>query len=89
MYGPASSDFVSAKMAALNVVYARLEERGLGRFCLEAHSTKAGKAKIMLELKRTLESPNDGDGALLDERLEEFVRLAKLAAEGIEPIALA
>lgn len=67
--------FVSAKMAALNVVYARLAERGLGRFCLEAHSTKAGKAKIMLELKRTLEAPHDGDGRLLDERLEEFVRL--------------
>lgn len=67
--------FVSAKMAALNVVYARLAERGLGRFCLEAHSTKAGKAKIMLELKRTLEAPYDGDGTLLDERLEEFVRL--------------
>lgn len=67
--------FVSAKMAALNVVYNRLAERGLGRFCLEAHSTKAGKAKIMLELKRTLEAPDDGDGTLLDERLEEFVRV--------------
>src|SRR2546427_4540164 len=39
--------FVSAKMAALNVVYERLARLGLARFCLEAHSSKAGKAKII------------------------------------------
>src|ERR1019366_1843428 len=32
--------FVSAKMAALNVVYDRLKQLGLQRFCVEAHSTK-------------------------------------------------
>jgi very-short-patch-repair endonuclease len=67
--------FVSAKMAALNVVYARLAERGLGRFCLEAHSTKAGKAKIMEELKRTLEAAPGGDGDRMNEQLEELLRL--------------
>ncbi len=46
--------FVSAKIAALEVVYDRLRKLGLGRFCLEAHSTKAGKARVMDELKRTL-----------------------------------
>src|SRR5207249_5981969 len=46
--------FVSAKMAALEVVYGRLADKGLARFCLEAHSTKAGKAKIIEELRRTL-----------------------------------
>ena len=49
--------FVSAKMAALNVVHERLSKLGLDRFCLEAHSTKAGKLKIIEELKRTLELP--------------------------------
>jgi very-short-patch-repair endonuclease len=55
--------FVSAKMAALEVVYRRLRERGLADFCLEAHSTKAGKAKVIEELRRTLElEVTGGDG---------------------------
>ena len=37
--------FVSAKMAALNVVHERLSKLGLDRFCLEAHSTKSRKVK--------------------------------------------
>jgi len=64
--------FVSAKMAALDVVHDRLAEKRLARFCLEAHSTKAGKAKIIEELKRTLETTRDGGGGLLEEQLEEL-----------------
>lgn len=67
--------FVSAKMAALNVVHDRLSKLGLGRFCLEAHSTKAGKLKIVEELKRTLELSINNDGSLLEEQLEELKRL--------------
>lgn len=67
--------FVSAKMAALNVVHDRLSKLGLGRFCLEAHSTKAGKLKIIEELKRTLEMPLSGNGALLEEQLEELKKI--------------
>ena len=36
--------FVSEKTAALEVVHRRLEEIGLGRFCLPLHSNKARKA---------------------------------------------
>lgn len=64
--------FVSAKMAALDVVYGRLAERGLARFCLEAHSTKAGKVKIIEELKRTLETTGDGGADSLGEQLDEL-----------------
>ena len=67
--------FVSAKMAALNVVYERLAERGLGRFCLEAHSTKAGKAKIIDELRRTLEAEARADDGPLSEQLDSLVRV--------------
>jgi len=67
--------FVSAKMAALNVVHDRLSNLGLGRFCLEAHSTKAGKLKIIEELKRTLELPLDGNCTLLEEQLEELKKI--------------
>ncbi len=42
--------FVSEKMAALEVVYRRLRERGLGDFCLELHSAKANKRAVIEQL---------------------------------------
>lgn len=76
--------FVSAKIAALEVVRRRLRELGLERFCLEAHSTKAGKAKVIDELRRTLDADDlrGGDGLADDlealqrvrEQLNEYVR---------------
>lgn len=67
--------FVSSKMAALNVVHQRLAEKGLTRFCLEAHSTKAGKAKIVDELRRTLEADDLSDGGRFEENLASLVRV--------------
>jgi len=43
--------FVSEKIAALEVVYRRLQAIGLGRFCLELHSRKANKAAVLNQLK--------------------------------------
>lgn len=48
--------FVSEKIAALDVVYRRLREVGLGEFCLELHSSKARKADILEQLKRSWEA---------------------------------
>lgn len=48
--------FVSEKMAALDVVYRRLREIGLGDFCLELHSSKASKAEVLAQLKRSWEA---------------------------------
>lgn len=48
--------FVAEKMAALEVVYRRLCEVGLGEFCLELHSTKANKRSVMQDLKNTLDA---------------------------------
>jgi very-short-patch-repair endonuclease len=67
--------FVSAKMAALNVVYERLANKGLGRFCLEAHSTKAGKAKIIDGLRHTLEAEGSGGGGRFAEELEGLLKI--------------
>jgi hypothetical protein len=44
--------FVSEKMAALDVVKSRLDDVGLGDFCLELHSDKARKKKVLEELER-------------------------------------
>lgn len=42
--------FVAEKMAALNVVKSRLDKAGLGDFCLELHSHKTNKQKILSDL---------------------------------------
>lgn len=42
--------FVAEKRAALEVVYRRLVENGLGPFCLELHSNKANKQDVLSQL---------------------------------------
>lgn len=67
--------FVSEKMAALEVVYKRLREDGLGDFCLELHSHKADKRKVVADLKRSLEErpvPQRSLSALEFERLKRL-----------------
>jgi len=44
--------FVAEKRAALDVVYRRLAEKGLGEFCLELHSNKASKVEVLKQLDR-------------------------------------
>lgn len=46
--------FVSEKMAALEVVKSRLDQVGLGDFCLELHSRKSNKKDVLKELERTI-----------------------------------
>lgn len=48
--------FVAEKMAALEVVYRRLVNAGLGEFCLEMHSTKANKRAVMQEIRQALDA---------------------------------
>lgn len=47
--------FVSEKMAALNVVYNRLSQSGLGPFCLELHSNKTHKRHVIEQLGQALD----------------------------------
>ena len=49
--------FVSEKMAALEVVKHRLDNVGLGEFCLELHSHKSNKREVLQELERTMTTP--------------------------------
>lgn len=46
--------FVAEKMAALSVVRHRLEEDGLGPFCLELHSAQASRKEVLAQLKAGL-----------------------------------
>ena len=46
--------FVAEKKAALDVVHARLTKIGLKPFCLELHSSKAGKAEVLAQFAEAL-----------------------------------
>ncbi|MBX3215710.1 MAG: DUF3320 domain-containing protein [Labilithrix sp.] len=75
--------FVSEKMAALDVVYRRLQSVGLGDFCLELHSHKSQKREVVQSLGRTLErsertrtptwDQTSGELAGMRARLNEYV----------------
>jgi very-short-patch-repair endonuclease len=49
--------FVAEKLAALQVVFERLKNVGLGHLCLELHSRKASKQQVLRQLKESLDSP--------------------------------
>ena len=57
--------FVAEKLVALEVVRRRLDAAGLGEFCLELHSHKSQKRKVLGEVKERLDKrghyhqPND------------------------------
>jgi len=46
--------FVSEKMAALEVVKKRLDDIGLGEYCLELHSHRANKKQVLRQLEKQL-----------------------------------
>lgn len=77
--------FVSEKMAALQVVYRRLQEVHLGEFCLPLHSYKANKKEILeqiganLRLKQT--RVKDAAISSLEELLSIRKELNKYAEE--------
>ncbi|MGO4107902.1 DUF3320 domain-containing protein [Paenibacillus sp. YAF4_2] len=48
--------FVAEKMAALSVVQRRLEQIGLGPFCLELHSNKSTKKSVLDQLSAAIEA---------------------------------
>ena len=67
--------FVSEKMAALEVVKSRLDEAGVGPFCLELHSRKANKKAVLTELQRALNS--QPIASALDRSLDEHEMLKR------------
>lgn len=71
--------FVSEKIVALDVVYRRLRDVGLGEFCLELHSNKAKKADVLLQLQRSWEASGDLDPSVWKARADKLYQLrAKL-----------
>ncbi len=78
--------FVSAKMAALEVVFDRLARLGLDRYCLEAHSTKAGKARVIDELRRTLSVAVQTRPTDYQTTLRRYLALRESLNEGVREL---
>lgn len=53
--------FVAEKTAALDVVYRRLREHGLGKHCIELHSNKSDRRQFLGQLKASWEHIADID----------------------------
>lgn len=66
--------FVAEKLAALNVVYSRLQRAGLSAICLELHSRNANKRAVLAEINRTL---NAAVPTLTDAEVVEGLRKAR------------
>lgn len=71
--------FVAEKMAALSVVKKRLEEIGIGAYCLELHSDKTSKKDILESLRKTSEITKIKEPAEDFDQLKE--KLEKARAE--------
>jgi very-short-patch-repair endonuclease/preprotein translocase subunit Sec61beta len=67
--------FVSEKMAALDVVKRRLEQAGLGDFCVELHSHKAQKKQVVESFGRSLLRSTRTAAPPWEERSAELARL--------------
>ncbi|VTR97691.1 DUF3320 domain-containing protein [Tuwongella immobilis] len=85
--------FVSAKMAALEVVHRRLEQAGLGDCCLEVHSQLAQRGRVVQELFRTLhlppdQSPDDPQPVALQQRRAQLNALVQAMHRLREPLGI-
>lgn len=78
--------FISEKLAALEVVRRRLDQAGLGDFCLELHSHKTRKDKLLLDIRqrikhqRSYRPPDalDEKIRLLERQQKELVQYVQL-----------
>lgn len=79
--------FVAEKLAALEVVHHRLEAAGLGEFCLELHSHKSQKRKVLDDVDQRLKKNGryrkPGDIEVDIARYEELKTALKYHAEKI------
>jgi hypothetical protein len=78
--------FVAEKLAALNVVKARLEAVGLGEFLLPLQADKSTREQVMESIRTRLDIKDDLKVRNYDEKLEEFRRARKQIADYIDLI---
>jgi len=67
--------FVAEKIAALDVVYRRLREVGLGEFCLELHSNKSRKLDVLSQLQKSWDAKGEVDSAAWAAKAQQLGRV--------------
>ena len=83
--------FVAEKMAALNVVFNRLEDVGLGNFCLQLHGLKTSKKKLLSSLKDRIQLKVNSPIELQSRESElllnkkELIEFSKIISEKVGP----
>ncbi len=86
--------FVADKLAALQVVRDRMDECGLGPFCLELHSHKTKKGELLKDIARRIELIGSFDDpgelsrfiAVAEARKKLLAEYVALIKEVVEPI---
>ena len=78
--------FVAEKMAALSVVKKRLDDIGIGDFCLELHSNKAVKAEVADRLLKTLDLSAQSAGDKFRRMSENLAELKRQLNDEIEAL---
>lgn len=80
--------FVAEKIAALDVVYRRLREVGLGEFCLELHSSKTRKLDVLSQLQKSWETHGEVDAAAWAAKAQELSRVREQLSTYVERLHL-
>lgn len=76
--------FVAEKIAALDVVYRRMREVGLGEFCLELHSNKSRKLDVLSQLQKSWESKGEVDAAAWEAKAQQLSRVREQLSTYVE-----
>jgi len=76
--------FLAEKMAALNVVYDRLNNAGIGSYCLELHSTKSKKTDILKSIESRLKLKSTRQPNELNSKIMEFRKYRDYITEYID-----
>jgi very-short-patch-repair endonuclease len=76
--------FVAEKIAALDVVFRRLREVGLGEFCLELHSNKSRKLDVLSQLQKSWESKGEVDAATWEAKARQLDQVREQLSTYVE-----
>lgn len=75
---------VAEKIAALDVVFRRLREVGLGEFCLELHSNKSRKLDVLSQLQKSWESKGAVDAATWEAKARQLGQVREQLSTYVE-----
>ena len=76
--------FVAEKIAALDVVYRRLREVGLGEFCLELHSSKSRKLDVLSQLHKSWDAQGTVDAATWKAKAQQLAHVREQLSTYVE-----